>query len=134
VKGPVSYESVEAPGATSSPSAQISRGVVKLIRDIVGRGPTKARTTIGHDLVVVVLADTLTKGEIQLANHGETELVLNTRHKVQRIMKEQAVELVEAVVGRKVIAFMSANHIDPDMAVEVFVLAPESGADEPSEG
>jgi uncharacterized protein YbcI len=134
VKGSVINESVDAPIAISSPSAQISRGIVKLIRDIVGRGPTKARTTIRHDLVVVLLADTLTKGEIQLADHGETELVLDTRHKIQRIMKEQAVDMVEAVVGRKVIAFMSANHLDPDMAVEVFVLAPESETDEPSEG
>ena len=27
-------------------------------------------------------------------------------------------------VNRKVIAFMSQNHIDPDLAIEVFVLEP----------
>jgi uncharacterized protein YbcI len=121
----VTSEHAAPPSATASPSAQISRGIVKLIRDIVGRGPTKARTTIGHDLVVVLLADTLTKGEIQLAEHGETDLVLSTRHKVQKIMQDNAVEMIESILGRKVIAFMSANHIDPDMAVEVFVLEPE---------
>jgi uncharacterized protein YbcI len=129
----LSSQPVDQSSSHPSPPALISRGIVKLIRDIVGRGPTKARTTIGHDLVVVLLADTLTKGEIQLADHGETDLVLDTRHKVQKIMREQAVELVEAVVNRKVIAFMSDNHIDPDMAVEVFVLEPEPNVDEPND-
>jgi uncharacterized protein YbcI len=31
---------------------------------------------------------------------------------------------VERLSGRKVIGFMSDNHIDPDLAVEVFVLEP----------
>jgi len=35
---------------------------------------------------------------------------------------------VERQLERKVIAFMSQNHIDPDLAVEVFVLAPEAGS------
>jgi uncharacterized protein YbcI len=46
----VTSERVDPPSANTSPAAQISRGIVKLIRDIVGRGPTKARTTIGHDM------------------------------------------------------------------------------------
>ena len=31
---------------------------------------------------------------------------------------------IEELTGRKVIGFMSDNHIDPDLAVEVFVLEP----------
>jgi uncharacterized protein YbcI len=31
---------------------------------------------------------------------------------------------LEKLMGRKVIGFMSDNHIDPDLAVEVFILAP----------
>jgi hypothetical protein len=31
---------------------------------------------------------------------------------------------VEALTGRKVIAFMSDNHVEPDMAVEIFVVEP----------
>jgi hypothetical protein len=46
-------------------------------------------------------------------------------------MREDLVKLVEDTLDRKVIAFMSANHIDPDMAVEVFVLEP---AEQPDAG
>jgi uncharacterized protein YbcI len=31
---------------------------------------------------------------------------------------------IEELTGRKVIGFMSDNHLDPDLAVEVFVLEP----------
>jgi flavorubredoxin len=39
-------------------------------------------------------------------------------------MRDDLVEIVERELDRKVIAFMSQNHIDPDLAVEVFVLQP----------
>jgi hypothetical protein len=37
-------------------------------------------------------------------------------------MREDLVSIVERQLERRVIAFMSQNHIDPDLAVEVFVL------------
>jgi hypothetical protein len=39
-------------------------------------------------------------------------------------MRDDLVEIVERELNRKVIAFMSQSHIDPDLAVEVFVLEP----------
>jgi hypothetical protein len=42
----------------------------------------------------------------------------------QLIMRDDLVGIVERQLHRKVIAFMSQNHIDPDLAVEVFVLEP----------
>jgi uncharacterized protein YbcI len=110
-------------------AAQISRRSVQILRDYTGRGPTKARTTIDDDLVSVVLADTLLKGEQQLVAIGEESIVLDTRQKFQRAMREDLVGTVEEVTGRRVIAFMSNNHIDPDLAVETFVLErPEAAA------
>jgi uncharacterized protein YbcI len=115
-----------APQPTASPSAVISTSAVKLIHDYTGRGPTKAKTTINHDSVMILLGDTLTMGERKLAEIGRSEEVLRTRHVFQTVMREDLVAIVEGTLDRKVIAFMSANHIDPDMAVEVFVLEPES--------
>jgi uncharacterized protein YbcI len=113
----------------TSPNAEISRRAVQTLRDYTGRGPTKARTTINHDSVMVVMGDTLTKGERRLAENGKAGRVLEVRHDYQLVMKKDLVQTVEDVLDRKVIAFMSDNHIEPDMAVEVFVLAPEAAAD-----
>jgi uncharacterized protein YbcI len=111
----------------------ISNTVVRLMSEYIGRGPTKARTVIGRDLVAVVLGDLLTKGERHLAEAGKADLVLRMRQEFQRTMREDLVNAVELVLERKVIAFMSDNHIEPDMAVEIFVLEPtdpEPGSDD----
>ena len=105
-----------------SQSLAISNAVVKVLRDYTGRGPTRARTTIGRDEVMVVMGDTMTKGERKLADNGRAEHVLRTRHEVQKIMREALCAEVERIMERKVIAFMSDNHVDPDMGVEAFVL------------
>jgi uncharacterized protein YbcI len=107
-------------------AAGISNSVVKILHEYTGRGPTKARTDINPNSVLVLLADTLTKGERVLVDNGQNELVLQARQQFQRLMREDMVAAVEGLTERKVIAFMSENHIDPDMAAEVFVLEPTS--------
>ena len=113
-----------APPPTNSRTAVISTAAVQLLHDHTGRGPTKARTIVNDNLVTIVLADTLTRGERTLADNGRADRVLQLRHDFQMLMKDALVELVEGQLDRKVIAFMSQNHVDPDLAVEVFVLEP----------
>ena len=108
-------------------AATISNAMVRLLHEYTGRGPTRARTTIGDDLIVCLLADTLTKSERKLVAAGEERLVLEERTTFQRLMGEEAIAAVESLSGRTVTAFMSNNHIDPDLAVETFVLAPSPG-------
>ena len=105
-------------------SSAISNATVRLLSEHTGRGPTKARTYITGDLVSVVLQDTLTKGERSLVRNGETDLVLRTRKAHQKTMEAALVASVEEITGRTVLAFLSDNHVDPDYAVESFVLAP----------
>ena len=107
-------------------AAAISRTVVGTLSRTTGRGPMKAKTTLGDDGVFVVLEDTLTRGEHSLAEAGEGQAVLDLRRRWQRVMEEEISLQVEELTGRKVIVFMSDNHIDPDLAVEVFVLQPLS--------
>jgi uncharacterized protein YbcI len=111
---------------TGTKASAISNATVRLLNEYTGRGPTKARTYISEDLVTVVLQDTLTRGERSLVRNGETELVLASRKAYQRTMGPALTASVEEITGRKVLAFLSANHISPDYAVETFVLAPQS--------
>jgi uncharacterized protein YbcI len=110
-------------------AAAISNAIVQLLHNYTGRGPTRARTTIADDVIVCVLADTLTKSEWKLVEAGEQGMVLHQRSTFQRLMRNEAIAAVEDLSGRRVTAFMSNNHIDPDLAVETFVLEPlEDGA------
>jgi uncharacterized protein YbcI len=105
-------------------AAAISDTVVKALARTTGRGPTKAKTTLGVNGVFVVLQDSLTRGEQTLADAGEGAAVLALRRRWQGVMEADISREIEELTGRKVIGFMSDNHIDPDLAVEVFVLEP----------
>jgi uncharacterized protein YbcI len=117
----VTEERVLPPGELA---AAISNAVVGALASTTGRGPTRAKTTLGENAVFVVLQDTLTRGELNLVQAGESEAVLDLRRRWQRIMRTSCSHEIEQLTGRKVIGFMSDNHIDPDIAVEVFILEP----------
>jgi uncharacterized protein YbcI len=114
---------------TGSMAAAISNDVVRVLHAQTGRGPTFAKTTISGDLVVCMLADTLTVGERTLVDDGQAQSVLDTRKLYQNAMRTDLTAAVETHTGRKVIAFMSDNHIDPDTAVEAFILEPQPRSD-----
>jgi uncharacterized protein YbcI len=111
-------------GGHGSLTAAISTAMVGLVHRYTGRGPTRARTTIGDDIIVCVLGSTLTKGEESLVAHGNADLVLHGRRAFQDAMESDAIEAVQDLSGRRVIAFMSTNHISPDIGVEIFILQP----------
>jgi uncharacterized protein YbcI len=100
--------------------------VVSIYAECLGRGPTRARTVIGPNLVTVVLQDTLTKGEQRLVAAGAGDSVTDVRRVFQQTMKDDLVDAVERITGRVVAAFLSDQSVRPDVAVEVFVLDPET--------
>jgi uncharacterized protein YbcI len=110
--------------STGQLASEISNAVIQRIRDTTGRGPNRARTTVGRDAVFVVVEDTLTKGEQVLVDAGDVDTVKRMRSAWQDVMSGPVMADVERLTGRRVIAFMSANHVEPDLACETFILAP----------
>lgn len=106
----------------------ISNAVVRIVREYTGRGPTQARTSIRDDVVVVLMQETLLKAEHSLINDSKSSLVVEMRRSFQQTMREELSAAVEQLTGRKVIAFMSDSHLEPDYSIEVFVLAPGEDA------
>ena len=114
--------------ATSGPHGlAISNLVVRLLSEYTGRGATQARTHFNDNLVTVVVQDLMTKGERSLIRDGRSDLVLETRRAYQHTMGGELSAGVEDITGRKVVAFLSANHLEPDVAIESFMLAPGGG-------
>jgi uncharacterized protein YbcI len=113
------------PAATNaSPSVAISNLIVRVTREYTGRGPTKARSHISDDVVTVVMEDTLTRGERSLVEDGRGALVLEMRSAFQDTMRREMIDGVTLILGRPVRALLSANHLDPDVGVETFLLGP----------
>jgi len=106
-------------------SVAISNGMVHLLRQYTGRGPTKARTTVGRDHVLIMIQDALTRGERTLVDAGHEDDVMHIRRRFQEAMRPEASKMIEELTGRPVIGFMSDNHANPDLGVEVFILQPD---------
>jgi uncharacterized protein YbcI len=110
---------MDSPGELS---AALANAIVALMAEYTGRGAPKSRCYVHENLVVCVLHDSLTKGEVSLVTDGKEEAVLSIRRTYQESMRPELIAIVERLTGRKVAAFMSSNHVNPDVAIESFVL------------
>lgn len=108
----------------------ISEGVVALLKDFYGIGPTRAKTYVADDLVVCLLRGGFTKVEQTLLEGGRGHAVIAQRMEFQDVMRDRFVAVIEQATGRRVIGFMSGNQQDPDMICEIFVLAPSDLVDD----
>jgi uncharacterized protein YbcI len=102
--------------------AEITNRIVALMREHYGRGPIKAKTYVLDNLVVCVLSDGFTAIERTMMEGGEPERVLEMRRDFQRMMKSRYSEMIEQLTGRKVLAFLSQAHVEPDLTIEMFLM------------
>src|SRR5262245_17578253 len=111
--------------------AEVTKGMISLHRRFYGKGPTKAKTYVVNDTVICVLEGGFTTVERTLIDEHDVDAVLQVRRSFQAAMEDHFTDVVENALGRKVIAYMSQIHADPDLAVELFVLEPlDKGEDE----
>jgi uncharacterized protein YbcI len=108
--------------------AQLSNAMVRLYKEHFGKGPTRVRAYYQGDVVTCVLRDGFTRAERTLIEAGRSDAALAHRHELQQAVRAHFVSTVEEIVGREVIAFFSGSQPDPDIEVEVFVLAPPDRA------
>ena len=115
----------------TSPLLEISNALVRVYKEMLGRGPLKARTCFaGSDLLLVVFEDTMTRLERNLVALGEYERVRSTRLSLASSFEAKLRGSVETILGRATLAFASGIDIQHDVTVEVFKL--ESSAGEPA--
>lgn len=103
-------------------NAALTREVVRIHAANLGRGPKKSFSFYNGNIVVTVMNEVMTRAEQRLAENGDGHAVRTLRQLLQRVMDQELRTSVERLTGRRVIAFMTDTHVDPDMAVGVFVL------------
>ena len=108
----------------------ISDGLVGLLKEFYGRGPTRTKSYYEDDLVVCVLRGGFSRVEQTLLEGGRGPSVIQQRMDFQDLMRERFERVIEEATGRRVIGFMSGNQQDPDLMCEVFVLAPTALVDD----
>jgi uncharacterized protein YbcI len=111
-----------APLAGGELLTAISNSIVGLLREHYGRGPTRAKTYVLDDLLVCVMRDGFTAIERTMMEGGQEQRVVELRQDFQVLMERSYREHVERLTGRKVIAFLSQAHVEPDLTIEMFLL------------
>jgi uncharacterized protein YbcI len=103
-------------------NAALASAVVGIYRTHLGRGPSSASSFHNDDVVTVVMREVMTNAEKSLAQSGSGREVTHMRRLFQATMETDFREAVERLTDRKVVAFISGNHVNPDVAVETFIL------------
>jgi uncharacterized protein YbcI len=118
------------PDATSTPLtgghllAAISTSIVGILRNDYGRGPMKAKTYVLDDIIVVVMRGSgFTPLEQTIMDSGQPDRVIAMREDFQRVMAARYKQKIEELTGRKVLAFLSQAHVEPDITMEIFFVA-----------
>ena len=118
---PVSHEGPS--DAVVEMGTAISTEIVSLMKEYLGRGPTRVRTYVYDKVVVCIARDTMTKAERTLVETRNHHLVRDLRRSLTDSFADDAVAIVERVTGQAVMSFMSDHDTDTDTVADVFVLA-----------
>ncbi len=108
----------------------ISDGLVALLKEFYGRGPSRVKSYFEDDLVVCVLRGGFSRVEQTLLESGRGAAVIHQRMEFQDVMRARFEAVIQDATGQRVIGFMSGNQQDPDMMCEVFILAPTDLVDD----
>jgi uncharacterized protein YbcI len=119
----------DAPLKGGELNAAVTSAIVGIHTNHLGRGPSSASTFHNENVVAVLMRDVMTQVEKTISRSGNGHAVSNMRHLYQQTMADEFKAAVERLTGRSVVAFISGNHVDPDIAVELFILDGAPGGD-----
>jgi uncharacterized protein YbcI len=99
----------------------ISTRIVQMMREHYGRGPIKAKTYALDDIIVCVLRGSgFTPLEQTMMDSGDGPKIVAMREHFQDLMAERYKDMIEQLTNRKVLAFLSQAHVEPDITIEMF--------------
>jgi uncharacterized protein YbcI len=86
------------------------------------RAPATAKSRmLGSDLLACVLGGVFTDVEKTMIELERAPVVQETRSAFQTAMQQKFIDEVERLSGREVLAFISNQHVGPDIEIEIFV-------------
>jgi uncharacterized protein YbcI len=112
----------------------LTDAIVALHLRYYGRIPATAKTLeMGDDLLACTLGGIYTDVEKTMIELQRADDVHDTRKTFQASIRQTYVDVVQRLSGRTVLAFISNYHVGPDLAIELFWLAPlPANAKQPS--
>ena len=111
----------------SSVLQDVSNSMVRLYKEVFGRGPTRARSDFaGADTLICTLEDSLTPAERNMVKMGDHQRLRDIRMYFQHATEDHFRETVEEITGRRVRAFVSGIDVEQDLSIEAFYFEPRA--------
>jgi uncharacterized protein YbcI len=102
----------------------VTEAMVAMHERYHGRRPARAKSLMmGSDLLACVMGGVYTEVEQTLIELQRSTVVQETRSAFQKAMQERFIDTVQRLSGRRVAAFISNQHVGPDLEIELFVFA-----------
>jgi uncharacterized protein YbcI len=102
----------------------LANAMVAIMKRSYGKGPTGAKAWLLDDYVFIAMEGGLTRNEETLIADGKEEVVRGYRLAFQETIREETMDAVAELTGRKVLTYHSQIVFDPPRAFEIFVLEP----------
>jgi uncharacterized protein YbcI len=101
----------------------VTASMVALHERYYHRTPVTAKTQmLGDDLLACVLGGVYTDVEKTMIELQRGTVVQETRSAFQTAMQQKFIDEVQRLSGRAVLAFISNQHVGPDVEIELFML------------
>jgi uncharacterized protein YbcI len=113
----------EASEPSTSQLMQVSRALMRVYKEYLGRGPDRGHTYYaGGNAIVCFLEGTLTPVERTLSTISAHQRLRDTRTLILDAAEAEMCRLVEHITGRTVLASTSGFDVRADVATEAFQL------------
>ena len=109
--------------------ARISNEMVRAQKEFFGKGPTKAKSYMLDDMLIIVMRGGMTTAEKTMLDFGHPDLVRQFRQLFENSMTERLTGKMEELTGRKILTYQSQVMFEPDVVVEMFVFDSEGSSD-----
>ncbi len=100
---------------------RISNEMVRAQKKFYGKGPTKAKSYMLDDMLIIVMRGGLTTAEETMLEFGKQDQVRQFRQLFENEMTERLTDKMEELTGRKIVTYQSQIMFDPHLVVEMFV-------------
>jgi uncharacterized protein YbcI len=108
---------------------RISNEMVRAQKEFFGKGPTKAKSYMLDDMLIIVMRGGMTTAEKTMLDFGKEDQVREFRQLFENEMTERLTSKMEEITGRRIVNYQSQVMFDPDLIVEMFVFDSEGASD-----
>ena len=100
--------------------AQLSSAIVQAQKEYWGKGPTRAKSYLLDDFLLIVMRGGFLPVERTMLEAGKEDIVRQYRQDFENEMSSRLIAKMEELTGRSIVTYQSQILFDPNIVIEIF--------------